>query len=95
MLTNEENVRLIQTERGTPMGELLRRYWWPLAAVSDFEEQSTKQVRLLSEDLALYKDRSGTYGLLALHCPHRRANLAYGFVEDCGLRCSYHGWHFD
>ncbi len=81
--------------KGTPMGELLRRYWHPIAAVTEFEDKSTKQVRLLGEDLVLYKDRSGTYGLLGLHCPHRRADLSYGFVEECGLRCSYHGWAFD
>ncbi len=77
------------------MGELLRRHWHPIAAVTEFEDKSTKQVRLLSEDLVLYKDRSGTFGLLALHCAHRRADLSYGFVEECGLRCSYHGWAFD
>jgi 5,5'-dehydrodivanillate O-demethylase len=95
MLSHEENLRLSETSAGTPMGELLRRYWYPIAAISDFAQQSTKQVRLLSEDLVLYKDRSGTYGLLALHCPHRRADLSYGLVEECGLRCSYHGWAFD
>ena len=95
MLTEEDNIRLTQTSKGTPMGELLRRYWHPIAAVTEFEDKSTKQVRLLSEDLVLYKDRSGTWGLLGLHCAHRRADLSYGFVEECGLRCSYHGWAFD
>src|ERR1700689_4781560 len=95
MLSVEDNILLTQTGKGTPMGELLRRHWHPIAAVTEFEDKSTKQVRLLSEDLVLYKDRSGTYGLLALHCPHRRADLSYGFVEECGLRCSYHGWAFD
>jgi 5,5'-dehydrodivanillate O-demethylase len=95
MLSVEDNILLTQTSKGTPMGELLRRHWHPIAAVTEFEDKSTKQIRLLSEDLVLYKDRSGTYGLLALHCPHRRADLSYGFVEECGLRCSYHGWAFD
>ena len=95
MLTEEENARFMQTGKGTPMGELLRRYWHPIAAATEFEDKSTKQVRLMGEDLVLYKDRSGTYGLLELHCPHRRADLSYGFVEECGLRCSYHGWAFD
>jgi len=49
----------------------------------------------MGEDLALYKDRNGNYGLLDRHCPHRRADLTYGLIEDCGIRCSYHGWHFD
>ena len=95
MFTKEDNLRLTQTGKGTPMGELLRRYWHPIAAVTEFEDKSTKPVRLMGEDLVLYKDRSGTWGLLALHCPHRRADLSYGFVEECGLRCSYHGWAFD
>jgi 5,5'-dehydrodivanillate O-demethylase len=95
MLSVEDNLRMTQVGKGTPMGELLRRYWHPIAAATEFEDKSTKQVRLMGEDLVLYKDRSGTYGLLALHCPHRRADLSYGFVEECGLRCSYHGWAFD
>ena len=94
-LSTEENVRLTQTAAGTPMGELLRRYWHPIAAATEFDDKSTKRVRLLSEDLVLYKDRSGTFGLMSLHCPHRRADLSYGFVEETGLRCSYHGWAFD
>ena len=96
MLSPEQNRLLTQTGAGTPMGELLRRYWWPIAGVSEFDETNfTKPVRLMGEDLALYKDRSGSYGLLDRHCPHRRADLTYGFMEDCGIRCSYHGWHFD
>src|SRR5665213_1266394 len=95
MLSVEDNILLTQTGKGTPMGELLRRHWHPIGAATEFEDKSTKQVRLLSEDLVLYKDRSGTFGLLGLHCPHRRADLSYGFVEETGLRCSYHGWAFD
>jgi 5,5'-dehydrodivanillate O-demethylase oxygenase subunit len=95
MLTPEQNNLLTQTGAGTPMGELLRRYWWPIAGVSELDEQPTKPVRLMGEDLALYKDKSGRYGLLDRHCPHRRADLTYGYTEECGLRCSYHGWHFD
>ena len=77
------------------MGGLLRRYWMPIAAVSEFDDKSIKPVRLLGENLTLYKDLSGTYGLVDRHCPHRRADLAYGFVEQCGIRCNYHGWLFD
>ena len=95
MLTPEQNNLLTRTGAGTPMGELLRRYWWPIAGVSEFDEQPTKPVRLMGEDLTLYKDKSGRYGLLDRHCPHRRADLTYGYTEECGLRCSYHGWHFD
>src|SRR5487761_2598337 len=95
MLSVEENERMTRVGRGPPMGELLRRYWHPIAAATEFDDKSTKQVRLLGEDLVLYKDRSGSFGLLALHCPHRRADLSYGFVEEHGRRCSYHGWAFD
>ena len=61
----------------------------------EFEGNSIKPVRLLGENLTLYKDLSGTYGLVDRHCPHRRADLSYGFVEQCGIRCNYHGWLFD
>ncbi len=95
MLSEEENCTLTQVGPGTPMGELMRRYWQPIAAVSELDTQSTKPVRLFGEDLVLYRDRAGTYGLLDRHCPHRRADLSYGYAEDCGLRCHYHGWAFD
>jgi 5,5'-dehydrodivanillate O-demethylase oxygenase subunit len=86
---------LTQTGAGTPMGALLRRYWWPIAGVSEFDDTATKPVRLLGEDLVLYKDLGGRFGLLDRHCRHRRADLTYGYVEPCGLRCNYHGWLYD
>jgi 5,5'-dehydrodivanillate O-demethylase len=86
---------MCQVGAGTLMGELLRRYWHPVAAVADLEDEPIKAIRLLGEDLVLYQDRRGTYGLLGRHCPHRRADLSYGWVEEQGLRCSYHGWCFD
>ena len=95
MLTAEQNRLLTQVGPGTPMGNLLRRYWMPIAGVSEFETISIKPLRLFGEDLVLYKDMSGTFGLVDRHCPHRRADLSYGFVEDCGIRCNYHGWRFD
>jgi 5,5'-dehydrodivanillate O-demethylase len=95
VLTAEQNRKLTQVGRGTPMGELLRRYWMPIAAVSEFDRAPIKAVRLFGEDLVLFRDLSGAYGLVDRHCPHRRADLSYGFVEACGIRCNYHGWHFD
>jgi 5,5'-dehydrodivanillate O-demethylase len=92
VLSEEQNRALTEVGAGTRMGELLRRYWMPLAAVAELEDTPTKAVRLLGEDLVLYRDKAGTFGLLDRHCPHRRADLAYGFVEDRGLRCHYHGW---
>jgi 5,5'-dehydrodivanillate O-demethylase oxygenase subunit len=95
MLSRERNERLTQVSRGTPGGELLRRYWQPVAASAELSRKPTKRVRILGEDLALFRNRKGTMGLLPLHCPHRGASLAYGMVEDAGLRCAYHGWLFD
>jgi 5,5'-dehydrodivanillate O-demethylase len=95
MLDHAKNRLLTEVGPETPMGQLLRRYWMPIAAVSEFENVSIKPVRLMGEDLTLYKDLSGDFGLIDRHCPHRRADLSYGFVESCGLRCNYHGWRFD
>jgi 5,5'-dehydrodivanillate O-demethylase oxygenase subunit len=95
MLTEEQNVLLTRVGLGTPMGDLLRRYWMPVAGVSEFEKLSIKPLRVFGEDLVLYRDLHGTFGLVDRHCPHRRADLSYGFVEDCGIRCNYHGWRFD
>ena len=95
MLTQEANDRYSRVGAGTPMGELMRRYWHPIAAVSQMNDKSTKKVRLLGEDLILYKDRSGTFGLMEPHCAHRRMNMIYGIPEANGLRCPYHGWLYD
>ncbi len=95
MLSQEQNELLTKVGPGTPMGNLLRRYWHPVAGVSEFDDKSTKTIRLMGENLVLYKDLSGNFGLMDRHCPHRRADMAYGMVENCGLRCSYHGWLFD
>jgi 5,5'-dehydrodivanillate O-demethylase len=94
VLRQDENRRLNETGPGTPMGELMRRYWQPIAAAGELQESPVKQVRLLSEDLVLYKDGSGVYGLVDVHCPHRRADMSYGIVEQEGLRCNYHGWRY-
>ena len=94
MLDADRNRMLMEVGAGTPMGEVMRRYWHPIAAETEFSDKNTKPVRLLGENLVLYKDLSGTYGLLDRHCPHRRADLSYGYVEQHGLRCNYHGWLF-
>src|SRR5438045_5945272 len=77
------------------MGELLRRYWMPIGGASELDDKPIKPIRLMGEDLVLYKDEGGRYGLLDRHCPHRRADLSYGFVEERGIRCNYHGWLMD
>lgn len=96
MVSALQNERLTRVGRGTPMGELLRRYWMPIAGASEFDgAQRVKPVRLMGEDLVLYRDKNAVFGLVDRKCPHRRADLSYGFVEECGLRCNYHGWLFD
>jgi 5,5'-dehydrodivanillate O-demethylase len=96
MLTQEENLLLTQVGRGTPCGELLRRYWHPLAAAAELtNEKPIKAVKVLNEELVIYRDQSGRYGLVGEHCPHRLASLAYGRVDEEGIRCPYHGWKFD
>ncbi|WP_273368659.1 Rieske 2Fe-2S domain-containing protein, partial [Alicyclobacillus herbarius] len=73
----------------------MRRYWIPVAAEVELERKWTKKVRILGEDLVLYRDRSGELGLIAERCPHRGASLAYGIPEQDGIRCPYHGWCFN
>lgn len=84
---------LTEVGRGAPMGELLRRYWHPVGLSSD-AGSTPRQVRVLGEDLILFRDGSGRAGLLHQRCAHRGASLYYGRVEENGLRCCYHGWLF-
>ena len=95
MLSMKENERFTRVGLGTPGGELLRRYWHVAATTQEMNENPTKAVKLLGENLVLYKDRSGTLGLIQESCPHRRVNLLYGIPEQTGLRCPYHGWLYD
>jgi 5,5'-dehydrodivanillate O-demethylase len=76
------------------MGEYLRRYWHPVAGASEFDDKAVRPIRLFGEDLVLFRSLSGQYGLIQRRCPHRNADLAFGFVEQDGLRCAYHGWEF-
>src|SRR2546430_15619857 len=89
MLSEKQNRALTEVGAGTGMGELLRRYWMPIAAVAELDDHETKPVRLMGEDLVLYKDKNGTYGLLDRHCAHRRADPCHGFTQDPGPRCHY------
>ena len=88
------NLEMTQVGRGTPMGELLRRYWHPIGILSD-ANHTPRQVRVLGEDLILFRDKQGRPGLVYPHCAHRGTSLFYGKVEDNGIRCCYHGWLFD
>src|SRR6266498_303086 len=96
MMTQEENDLLTRTGRGTACGELFRRYWQPAALSEELPAGAPPSaIKLLSEELVLFRDDAGRVGLLALHCSHRGADLSYGRVEDGGLRCLYHGWLYD
>src|SRR3954453_19014973 len=96
MLSQAENDLLTRVGPGQPAGELLRRYWHPVALATDVtDEQPTKFIRLLGEDLVLFRDKSGRIGLLADRCSHRGASLCYGRVEERGISCAYHGWLYD
>ncbi len=95
-LTAEQNERVTRTGRDTPAGRLLRRYWQPVALVEELDRaRPVKAVRCFGEELVLFRDERGSYGLLERHCPHRGADLAFGRLEDGGLRCAFHGWLFD
>ena len=92
MLTAEENELFTQVGPGTPMGKLMRWYWHPIAATAQLDENPVRAVRLLGEDLVLFRDRSGNLGLVEGRCAHRRVELRFGIPEKEGLRCAYHGW---
>ncbi len=96
MLSAEQNERITRVGASMPAGRLLRRYWQPAALVDELAgERPIKPVRLLGEDLVIFRDRQGRYGLVGRACPHRGTDLAYGRLEDGGLRCAFHGWLFD
>src|SRR5690349_2720571 len=97
MLNKEENELVTRVGPGTPMGEVLRRYWMPFLLVEDLPEAdcAPRRVRLLGEDLVAFRDSEGRVGLLDELCPHRLASLFLGRNEENGLRCVYHGWKFD
>ena len=97
MLTHEENDLLCRVEGDAPMGQLMRRHWVPAALSEQVSEPDGAPVRLrlFGEDLVAFRDTDGRLGVLGEHCPHRKASLALGRNEECGLRCLYHGWKFD
>jgi 5,5'-dehydrodivanillate O-demethylase len=95
MLSREDNELLTRVGPGTPCGEVLRRYWMPLCPAAEITAaKPKKRIRILGEDLVLFRDGKGRFGLLPEHCPHRHVSLYFGFVEEDGLRCAYHGWKF-
>src|SRR4051812_3878030 len=97
MLTAEENDLLTRVEGAAPMGQIFRRHWLPACMVEEVASADCDpvHVRLLGEDLVVFRDTDGRVGLLDDHCPHRRASLSLGRNEEGGLRCLYHGWKMD
>ena len=99
----EQNERVTRIGPGTPCGQVLRHYWHPVALLDEFNPvldprmgvRAVKAVKLLGQDLVLFKNAQGEFGLLDRDCPHRGADLAYGRNEGDGLRCPFHGWKFD
>ncbi|WP_432991924.1 Rieske 2Fe-2S domain-containing protein [Dactylosporangium sp. CA-233914] len=93
MLSAEDNALLTQTGPGTPMGELMRRYWIPITLSERLQAGGAPvPIEILSERLVAYRDPAGATGLLGEFCPHRLASLALARNEECGLRCIYHAW---
>src|SRR3970040_710875 len=96
MISKEENDLLTQTNAGTPAGELMRRYWQPVALSEELPQGGApRTVAIMGEELVLFRDDQGRVGLLGLHCSHRGTDLSYVRVENGGLRCLYHGWLYD
>jgi len=95
-MTPEQSDFITLPGAGTPLGALLRRYWQPVALREELNgARAVKAVRVLGQDMVLFQDRGGELGLIDRDCPHRGADLAFGRLEDGGLRCLFHGWLFD
>lgn len=96
MLNPEHNRLVCETGSGTPMGEVMRRYWQPVGVTDDLKPGGKpKAIKVMGEELVLFRDDRGKPALLGLHCSHRLTSLAYGRVEDGGIRCPFHGWLYD
>ena len=96
MMSHEQNELITRIGPGTKCGALMRHYWQPVALADELPaERPAKAVRVLGQDFVLFRDERGRHGLLDRDCPHRGADLAYGRLEDGGLRCLFHGWLFD
>jgi 5,5'-dehydrodivanillate O-demethylase len=96
MVTAAQNERLTRVGPGTPGGELLRRYWQPLCPAAELTAgQPKKRVRIMGEDLLVFRDAQGGLACVEEHCKHRGTSLYYGFIEERGIRCCYHGWLYD
>jgi len=91
--SNEIDDEITRVGPGTPAGEYLRRYWHPVFLSQDLGEQPVA-IKILTEELVIFRDKSDNLGLVHKHCPHRQASLEFGMCTDSGIQCCYHGWHF-
>ncbi len=92
MLNREQNELITRTDRGTPGGEMMRRYWQPVALSRELKDDVPLPVDVMGEELVLFRSENGAPQLIGRACPHRAVDLSYGRVENGGLRCPYHGW---
>ena len=96
MMSQEQNDLITRTGPKDACGKLMRMYWQPAALVDELQgPRPVKAIKLLGENLVLFRDEQGRYGLIDRHCAHRGADLAFGRLENGGLRCAFHGWLFD
>jgi 5,5'-dehydrodivanillate O-demethylase len=93
-MTPEQNEMLTRVGPGTPGGQMLRRYWWPVGFEQEVQKKAVP-IWHLGEEFVLFRDGAGSVGMLEIACAHRRASLEFGRVEERGLRCCYHGWLWD
>ena len=89
-----DDQELTRVGPGTPCGEYLRRFWQPVILADELHDLP-RRIRILSEDLIVFRDKSGAYGLVEPYCPHRGTSLEYGIIAQHGIQCPYHGWLFD
>ena len=89
-----EDEELTRVGPGTPCGEYLRRFWQPVAFARDLKDVPLR-IRIMSEDLVIFRDKRGSVGVLQLNCAHRGTSLEYGLISERGIRCCYHGWLYD
>ena len=96
MMSQEQNDLITRIGPNDPCGKLMRMYWQPAALVDELQgPRPIRPVKLLGEELVMFRDEQGRYGLIDRHCAHRGADLAFGRLEQGGLRCAFHGWLFD
>jgi phenylpropionate dioxygenase-like ring-hydroxylating dioxygenase large terminal subunit len=95
-MSPEQNELITRVGPATPAGKLLRQYWQPVALIDEFQgDRPIRPVRLMGQDFIVFRDEQGRYGMLDRDCAHRGADLAFGRLEDGGVRCLFHGWLFD